>query len=74
MKQAGRARGAEGVLLLHAWWGLTDDVSAYAERLAGEGFAVRAPRHCRAPSLQPVGCAPQISVPLRPRARSESIA
>jgi carboxymethylenebutenolidase len=43
MKQAGRARGAEGVLLLHAWWGLTDDVSAYAERLAGEGFAVRTP-------------------------------
>ena len=57
MSQAGRARGAEGVLLLHAWWGLTDDVSAYAERLAGEGFATwrRAKKREKAspPSMAP---------------------
>ncbi len=34
---------APGVLVLHPWWGLNDDVVAYADRLAGEGFAVAAP-------------------------------
>jgi carboxymethylenebutenolidase len=32
-----------GVVLLHAWWGLNDDVAAYADRLADAGFAVVAP-------------------------------
>jgi len=32
-----------GVLVLHAWWGLNDDVRAYAKRLAGEGFTVETP-------------------------------
>src|SRR6266404_159950 len=32
-----------GVLVLHAWWGLNDDVRTYARRLAGEGFAVETP-------------------------------
>jgi carboxymethylenebutenolidase len=32
-----------GVLVLHAWWGLNDDVRAYARRLAGEGFTVETP-------------------------------
>jgi len=32
-----------GVLVLHAWWGLNDDVRAYAQRLEGEGFAVQTP-------------------------------
>jgi len=36
------AAGA-GVVVLHPWWGLNDDVIAYADRLAGEGFAVLAP-------------------------------
>jgi carboxymethylenebutenolidase len=35
--------GAGAVLVLHPWWGLNDDVVAYADRLAGEGFAVAAP-------------------------------
>jgi carboxymethylenebutenolidase len=35
--------GDLGVLVLHPWWGLNDDVVAYADRLAGEGFAVVAP-------------------------------
>jgi carboxymethylenebutenolidase len=32
-----------GVVVFHPWWGLNDDVVAYADRLAGEGFAVVAP-------------------------------
>ena len=37
------ADARSGVVVLHAWWGLNDDVIAYADRLAGEGFAVVAP-------------------------------
>jgi carboxymethylenebutenolidase len=32
-----------GVVVLHAWWSLNDDVVAYADRLADAGFAVVAP-------------------------------
>jgi carboxymethylenebutenolidase len=32
-----------GVVVLHAWWGLNEDVVAYADRLADAGFAVIAP-------------------------------
>jgi carboxymethylenebutenolidase len=32
-----------GVVVLHAWWGLNDDVIAYADRLAQLGFGVVAP-------------------------------
>lgn len=32
-----------GVVVLHAWWGLNDDVTAYAGRLADHGLAVAAP-------------------------------
>ena len=32
-----------GVVVLHPWWGLNDDVIAYANRLADAGFAVFAP-------------------------------
>jgi carboxymethylenebutenolidase len=32
-----------GVLALHPWWGLNDDVRAYAERLRGEGYQVATP-------------------------------
>jgi carboxymethylenebutenolidase len=35
--------GTPGVVVLHPWWGLNDDVIAYAERLAASGFAVAAP-------------------------------
>jgi carboxymethylenebutenolidase len=37
-------RGARtGVVVLHAWWGLNDDVLVYAGRLTDAGFAVIAP-------------------------------
>lgn len=32
-----------GVLLLHAWWGLSDDIRAYAKGLRDEGFTVETP-------------------------------
>lgn len=32
-----------GVLVLHSWWGLTDSVKAFCERLCDEGFVVAAP-------------------------------
>jgi carboxymethylenebutenolidase len=32
-----------GVVVLHAWWGLNDDVIVYADRLVDAGFAVIAP-------------------------------
>jgi carboxymethylenebutenolidase len=35
--------GKPGVVAFHPWWGLNDDVVAYAERLAAAGFAVVAP-------------------------------
>jgi len=34
---------AAGVVVLHPWWGLNDDVMAYCRRLADAGFAVAAP-------------------------------
>lgn len=35
--------GRRGILLLHAWWGLNEDVHHFANRLAGAGYAVVAP-------------------------------
>ena len=32
-----------GVVVLHPWWGLNDDVVAYADQLADGGFAVVVP-------------------------------
>jgi carboxymethylenebutenolidase len=32
-----------GVVVLHPWWGLNDDVTAYVDRLLGEGYAIVAP-------------------------------
>jgi carboxymethylenebutenolidase len=32
-----------GVLVLHAWWGLTDTFKAVCDRLAGAGFVALAP-------------------------------
>ena len=35
-----RATGGPGVVVLHPWWGLNDDVISYADRLAATGFLV----------------------------------
>ena len=32
-----------GVVVVHAWWGLNDDVNAYAERLRRQGYATATP-------------------------------
>jgi carboxymethylenebutenolidase len=40
-RESGSVRA--GVLVLHPWWGLNDDVRAYAERLRGEGYQVGTP-------------------------------
>src|SRR5262245_10478282 len=36
-------RATAGVVVLHPWWGLNEDVIAYADRLADAGFAAIAP-------------------------------
>lgn len=36
------AAGAPGVILIHEWWGLNDNIRAMARRLAGEGYAALA--------------------------------
>jgi carboxymethylenebutenolidase len=36
-------RATAGVVVLHPWWGLNDDVTDYVDRLAGAGFAAVAP-------------------------------
>jgi carboxymethylenebutenolidase len=40
---ADAAGNGPGVVVFHAWWGLNDDVKAFAERLAVAGFSVLAP-------------------------------
>ena|SRR5436190_10536051 len=37
------AAGSPAVLVLHPWWGLNEDVRAYVDRLAEEGFFAVAP-------------------------------
>ena len=39
----GTGADAPGVVVFHAWWGLNDDVTAFADRLADAGFSVIAP-------------------------------
>jgi carboxymethylenebutenolidase len=40
---AGVVGPGAGVVVFHPWWGLDDDITAYADRLAAAGFAVVAP-------------------------------
>ena len=40
---SGAGDASAGVVVFHPWWGLNDDVIAYADRLAGAGFEVVAP-------------------------------
>jgi carboxymethylenebutenolidase len=40
---AGDFGSGAAVVVLHPWWGLNDDVIAYADRLVAEGYAVVAP-------------------------------
>ncbi len=36
-------KDGNGILVLHAWWGLNEFIMQFSERLAGEGFLVLAP-------------------------------
>ncbi len=48
--EAGEIRpGAPGAVVFHPWWGLNEDIVAYADRLAAAGFAVVAPDLYRGP-------------------------
>lgn len=38
----GKATGAPGVIVIHEWWGLNDNIRSMARRLAGEGYAALA--------------------------------
>lgn len=50
-----------GVLLLHAWWGLNDDVKAACDRLADAGFIAYAPDLYHGRIAQTIAEAEQLS-------------
>lgn len=41
-KPKGASNGTPGVLLIHEWWGLNDNIRAVADRFAGEGYVALA--------------------------------
>jgi carboxymethylenebutenolidase len=43
---AAPAGGGPGVLVLHAWWGLSDGIRAFCDRVAEAGFVALAPDLC----------------------------
>ncbi|MCB1245809.1 MAG: dienelactone hydrolase family protein [Acidimicrobiia bacterium] len=49
-----------GVVVLHAWWGLVDDITDYADQLAGRGFTVVAPDLVRGTTAATVADAERI--------------
>lgn len=53
--------GAPGVVVFHPWWGLNDDVVAYADRVAAAGFAVVAPDLYRGPMASTIEEAERLS-------------
>ena len=58
---ASRTGESPGVVVFHAWWGLHEDVIAYADRLAGAGFTVVAPDLVRGRMAATIAEAEQLS-------------
>src|SRR5690554_3134003 len=50
-----------GVLVLHAWWGLTDYFQALCDRLAAEGFVALAPDLYNGQTTQTIDRAAELS-------------
>ena len=59
------APGMPGVVVLHPWWGLNDDVIAYADRLAAAGYAVVAPDMFGGPVATEIEDADRLSSAMR---------
>lgn len=57
-----------GVLVLHAWWGLTDMVKAVCDRLAAQGFTAYAPDLYHGKVAQTIAEAEALSEQLEPEA------
>jgi len=55
------AADTPGVVVFHAWWGLTGDVVRFADRLAAAGFGVVAPDLYGGPTADTVGVAERLS-------------
>ena len=53
--------GRPGVVVLHAWWGLNEDVRGFADRLADAGFAVAVPDLYRGPVASTIDEAERLS-------------
>jgi len=60
MYVSGKGDSSPVVVVYHPWWGLNDDVLAYADRLADAGFAIVAPDLVRGRTASTIAEAEQL--------------